>query len=134
MVSCFFGKKTAAGQNQLHLVRLTGSEHRGNTGGGKPIYSLHYKYRSRHLNNYILKLSDTIILSLLTQHRHPLLQIRTWRSGESHNLILNVLKTKEMNFDPEAVGDHSVVSIKRQEVEQVLMYKYLRIYFDSLLQ
>lgn len=89
----FFARKTAAGQNQVHIIRLTGSEYRGTTGGSKitsPIYSLHKRPQEQ---------------------------------------LLKVLKTKEMNFDPKAVRD--VVSIKGQEVEQVLTYKYLGIHFDS---
>ena len=53
---------------------------------------------------------------------------------QSHNLLSNATKTKVMMFDPKTAGDHCVVTIKGQSVEQVTTYKYLGIHFDPAFQ
>ena len=40
-------------------------------------------------------------------------------------------KTKEIIFDPRAIGNHVLMTINGEAVEQVVSYKYLGVLFDS---
>ena len=51
---------------------------------------------------------------------------------DSHYLLLNVSKTKELVFDFRKAGNfHDPIVIKGEEVERVINYKYLGVVFDE---
>lgn len=89
--------------------------------------------------NSVIKFSDdTVILSLLSKdmdlniYKSEVDQVVQW--CDNHKLVLNVTKTKEMIFDPRGVGNHSSVTVKGQDIEQVMSYKYLGILLDPQFQ
>ena len=51
---------------------------------------------------------------------------------DENYLIIYIKKTEEMVFDPWSVGDHTPLSIHREELKQVKSYKYLGIHLDNL--
>ncbi|KAF7651619.1 hypothetical protein LDENG_00108420 [Lucifuga dentata] len=94
--------------------------------------------RNQNENNYIIKFSDdTVILSLLEQGSDvSLYKAETEKFVEwcdTHNLLLNVKKTKEMVLDPKSVGECEPISIKGEIIEQVPQYNYLGVIFDQSL-
>ncbi|KAF7645183.1 hypothetical protein LDENG_00208800 [Lucifuga dentata] len=87
--------------------------------------------RNQNENNYIIKFSDdTVILSLLEQgsdaslYKAEIEKFVEW--CDTHNLLLNVEKTKEMVLDPKSVGECEPISIKAE-------YKYLGVTVDQSL-
>lgn len=92
--------------------------------------------RNYHQNNFIIKFSDdTAILSLLMQdsdisgYQEEIDRVVRW--CDSNKLVLNATKTKEIIFDPKSIGNHTVVTLNGEAVEQVATFKYLGILFDS---
>lgn len=47
-------------------------------------------------------------------------------------MVLNVSKTKEIIFDPRSIGNHNLVTINEEPVEQVATYKYLGVILRRL--
>ena len=95
--------------------------------------------RNHHSNNHIIKFSDdTVILSLLTEdsdasvYQSEIDRAVLW--CESNNLVLNGSKTKEIIFDPRSIGNHDLVNLNGEPVEQVSTYKYLGVVFDCQLK
>ena len=95
--------------------------------------------RTTNPKNYIIKFSDdTIILSLLQRDDCPspyhdeISSFKSW--CDSHHLILNTNKTKEMIFDPRGVRQHDAVSFNNCVIQQVSSYKYLGVLIDDQLK
>ena len=93
--------------------------------------------RKVHPNNSIFKFADdTAIVSLLHKdtdscvYHNEINAFIKW--CDKNRLILNVLKTQEMVFDPRQVILHEPVVIKDQTINQVTTYKYLGVHVDNL--
>ena len=95
------------------------------------------------MDNDILKLlkfaDDSSILAFLRNsgdesvYRKYIVDFTEW--CEEHNLLLNVLKTKELIIDFRVKKDPLLpVQIKDQDVDQVQSYKYLGVTIDDKLQ
>lgn len=89
--------------------------------------------------NLFFKFSDdTAILSLLHQNSDPSVYFTEVNNFvqwcDKNYLTINTKKTEEMVFDPRSVGDHTPLSIHREEIKQVTSYRYLGIHLDNLLR
>ena len=96
-----------------------------------------------HMNSDVLKLlkfaDDSSILALLrtshdeTIYNNYIIEFTKW--CEEHNLLLNVLKTKELIIDFRVKKEPLLpVKIKGQDVDQVQSYKYLGVTIDNQLK
>ena len=85
----------------------------------------------------ILKYADDTSIQALVSNDNDLsnyyLEIERFVQWcDSHYLLLNVSKTKELLFDFRKAGKiHDPIIIKGEEVERVTCYKYLGVVFDQ---